>query len=132
MIFNNKELGCSNLYSKLLSDKLDANLGYLYENAIAQIIVSTNNKLYFHTFKMKDKTHSYEIDFLLTNKNKLIPIKVKSSESRNHTSINEFSKKYSNKISRRILFSQDDYSHDNMLELIQIYLAPLIIKSLDE
>ena len=81
---------------------------------------------------MKDKTHSYEIDFLLTNKNKLIPIEVKSSESRNHTSINEFSKKYSNKISRRILFSQDDYSCDNMLELIPIYLAPLIIKSLDE
>ncbi len=73
-------------------------------------------------------THSYEIDFLLIDHGKLVPIEVKSSESKNHKSINEFIKKYSSKISRRILFLQDDISKDEMLELKPIYLAPLIIK----
>ena len=131
MILNNKEQVFGNLYSKLLSDKLDANLGFLYENAVAQIIASTDNQLFYHTWKEKNNFHSYEIDFLLSDKAKLIPIEVKSSETRNHKSINEFAKKYSNRVSRRILFSQDDLSHDESLELIPIYLAPLVIKELD-
>ncbi len=67
---------------------------------------------------------------MLTDKNKIIPIKVKSSEINNHKSINDFSKKYSHYISRRILFSQNDISNDEMLELKPIYLAPLIINDL--
>ena len=37
------------IYAKLLSDKLPANLGYLYENLVAQIINSTGRELYYHT-----------------------------------------------------------------------------------
>ena len=53
----------------------------------------------------------------------------KSSNYNNHKSINEFEKKYSSYISRRIMFSQKDISNDNMLEIKPIYLAPIIIKS---
>ena len=35
MLFNDKSLIEDNIYNKLLSDKLDANLGYLYENVLA-------------------------------------------------------------------------------------------------
>ena len=52
------------LYSKLLSDRLPANLGYLYENMAAQLIKSTNRELYYHTWEKKGSTHYYEIDFL--------------------------------------------------------------------
>lgn len=117
------------IYIKLLSDKLDVNLGYLYENAIAQIIKSNDRDLFYYVFKNDETTRSYEIYFLTTDSNKLVPIEVKSSETKNHKSINEFSKKYSSKISRRILFSQDDISHDEILELRPIYLAPLTIKN---
>ena len=130
MIFNNKELAPENLYLKLLSDKLPANLGYLYENAVAQIITSNNQKLFFHTWRKENSTHSYEIDFLVPDNTKLIPIEVKSSENKNHNSINAFSQKYSNRISRRILFSQDDIGHDKMLELKPIYLAPIILSNI--
>ena len=65
------------------------------------------------------------------DKNKIVPIEVKSSNHNNHKSINEFEKKYSSCISRRIMFSQKDISNDNMLELKPIYLAPVIIKSFD-
>lgn len=129
MLFNDKLLTNENIYSKLLSDKLEVNLGYLYENALAQIIKANDRELFYYVFKNGETTQSYEIDFLTTDSNKLVPIEVKSSETKNHKSINEFSKKYSSKISRRLLFSQDDISNDEMLELKPIYLAPLILKS---
>ncbi len=131
MLFNDKRLISDNIYNKLLSDKLEANLGFLYENAIAQIIKSNNRELYFHHWNEEGKTHSYEIDFIVSNKNKIVPIEVKSSYQNNHKSINEFNKKYSSYISKRILFSQKDISNDNMLEHKPIYLAPVIIDLLD-
>lgn len=131
MLFNDKLSTNGDIYVKLLSDKLDVNLGYLYENAIAQIIKSCDRDLFYCVFKNNETTRYYEIDFLTTDDNKLVPIEVKSSEVKNHKSINEFSKKYSSKISRRLLFSQDDISHDEMLELRPIYLAPLVVKNLE-
>lgn len=130
MLFNDKLLFNENIYNKLLSDKLDVNLGYLYENAIAQIIKANDRDLFYTTFNTEKSTHTYEIDFLLTDNNKLLPIEVKSSDIKNHKSINEFSIKYSSKIGRRILFSQNDIGHDNMLELKPIYLAQAIISKL--
>ena len=129
-MFNDKSSTNDDIYKKLLSNKLDVNLGYLYENAVAQIIKSTDRDLYYTIFNIEETTKDYEIDFLLTDKNKFVPIEVKSSDVKNHKSINEFSKKYSSKISRRILFSQNDISNDNMLELKPIYLALEIIKNL--
>ena len=128
MLFNNKSLISENIYNKLLSDKLEANLGYLYENAVAQIIRANDYELYFHTWTEKDKSHSYEVDFLVSEGNKIIPIEVKSSNINNHKSIIEFSKKYSSCISRRILFSQHDISNDGMLELKPMYLVSIITR----
>ena len=34
------------IYAKLLSDKLPANLGYLYENLVAQMIAAAGRELY--------------------------------------------------------------------------------------
>ena len=130
MLFNNRAIISENIYNKLLSDKLEANLGYLYENAVAQIIKSNDFDLYYHTWHEEDKSHSYEIDFLVSNSNKIIPIEVKSSNINNHKSIIEFSKKYSSSVSRRILFSQHDISNDGMLEIKPLYLAPIIIDNL--
>ena len=66
MLFNDKSLVSENIYNKLLSSKLDTNLGYLYENAIAQIVSSNDRELFFHCWKDKDKTHKYKIDFLVS------------------------------------------------------------------
>ncbi|MBP5091164.1 MAG: DUF4143 domain-containing protein, partial [Bacilli bacterium] len=131
-IFNSKSLVDENIYLKLLGDKLEANLGYIYENAAAQIINSFGRELVYHTWKVGSQTHPYEIDFLIDDKMKLIPIEIKSSETNNHKSINEFAKKYSSRVSRRLLFSQNDISHDEMLELKPIYLLPQFLKELDE
>ena len=40
----------NDIYAKLLSDKLPANLGFLYENLAAQMITATGRELYYHTW----------------------------------------------------------------------------------
>lgn len=130
MLFDSGKGIEDNIYSKLLSDKLESDLGYLYENVVAQMIVASGRNLYYHTWRDKDKTHSNEVDFLITNKNKIIPIEVKSSSIKNHKSIDLFVEKYSQIVGRRFLFSQKDISHDGILELMPIYLVPFILESL--
>ena len=44
----------NDIYAKLLSDKLPSNLGYLYENLMAQMIVASGRELYYHTWKKND------------------------------------------------------------------------------
>ena len=39
LTFINKKYTENVIYNKLFSDKLEANLGYVYENAIAQMLV---------------------------------------------------------------------------------------------
>lgn len=130
MMFNSEDGSNSDIYKKLLSDNLGANLGYLYENAVAQIIVSCGKNLYYHSWTPKGKSHVYEVDFLLPDRAKIAVVEVKSSNINNHTSINEFVRKYSKIVSKQILFSQKDKSHNGALQLEPLYLAPVIIASI--
>ncbi len=118
------------IYAKMLSDKLEANLGYLYENAIAQAITAAGKNLYYHSWRKKDSTHSFEIDFLLLQKNKVIPVEVKSSSVRNHKSIDAFCEKYEKVVGRRWLLSQKDIAKEAMTELWPLYLAPALFEKI--
>ncbi len=129
MLFDNGNGLDNDIYNKLLSDSLPSNLGYLYENVVAQMLVFAGKDLYFHSWKEKGKTHSNEIDFLVISKNKLVPIEVKSSAVRNHKSIDLFSQKYSKIIGRRLLLSQKDLDHKDNLEFKPIYYLPFILKN---
>lgn len=130
MLFNDSEKGIEDIYRKLLSDKLPADLGYLYENVVAQMIKASGRDLYYHTWRKKESTHSYEIDFLITSKNKVIPIEVKSSAVRNHESIDQFGEKYSNQIGDRYLISQKDVGRIGNLKLKPIYMVPFLLKDI--
>ena len=41
MLFNSDDKNHEDIHKKLLSDKLNLNLGYLYENAVTQMLVSS-------------------------------------------------------------------------------------------
>lgn len=116
------------IYAKLLSDKLDANLGYLYENVAAQIITASGKELYYHTWLKENSSHHFEIDFLLSKGNKIIPLEIKSSATRNHESIENFVNKYSKKIYKEYLFSQKDVAHVGQLLLKPLYLLPFMLE----
>ena len=130
MIFNDSENGREDIYRKLLSDKLTADLGYLYENVVAQMIKASGRDLYYHTWKKKGSTHSYEIDFLITVRNKVIPIEVKSSAVKKHESIDKFEEKYSSQIGEKYLLSQKDVGKIGTLKLKPIYMTPFLLKNI--
>lgn len=103
---------------------------FLYENAVAQVIASSGKSLYYHSWTPEGKSHPYEVDFLLLDKTKIAAIEVKSSNTNSHTSINEFAKKYSKVVSKEILFSQKDISHEGALLFEPLYLAPVIVSGI--
>ena len=130
MIFEASSNTGENIYSKLLSDKLPADLGYLYENAAAQIIASTNRTPYYYTWEKKGSTHYYEVDFLLQSGTKVIPVEVKSSSNKNHESIDAFCEKYSNRIGRPLLISQKDVGNEGQLMFKPVYMLPFVLEEL--
>jgi predicted AAA+ superfamily ATPase len=50
LAFRDKNYTENLIYNKLLSDKLQANLGYVYENLVAQMLRTAGNELYYYTF----------------------------------------------------------------------------------
>ena len=123
LAFKDKDFTSNDIYMRLLNDKLQTNLGYVYENIIAQTLASNGHKLYYHTFLNEKSHHNYEIDFLISDKNKICPIEVKSSNYKSHASIDAFSVKYSSRISNEYMLHTKDYSKDKDLICLPIYMA---------
>lgn len=132
MIFESSPDTGDNIYNKLLSDKLPADLGYLYENVTAQMIASTNRTPYYYTWEKEGSTHYYEVDFLLQAGAKIIPIEVKSSSNKNHESIDAFCEKYSSRIGRPLLISQKDVGNEGQLMLKPVYMLPFVLEKIEE
>ena len=125
LAFWDKDFTENIIYQKLLSDKLSANLGYIYENLVAQMLSASGNKLFYYTWP-KDSTHNYEIDFLVSRGSKLHPIEVKSSGYRRHASLDAFCLKYSGLVDKRYLIYTKDFCKDGETILLPVYMTPLI------
>ena len=113
------------IYQKLLNEKLSTNLGYVYENVIAQVLAASGNKLFYYTWP-KDETHNYEIDFLLSRGAKLHPIEVKSSGYKTHKSLDVFCEKYSHVVERRYLIYTKDLKRDMETLLLPVYMTQFL------
>jgi len=113
------------IYQKLLNDNLSVNLGYVYENVVAQMLVAAGNNLFYYTFPDANK-HNYEVDFLLSVDAKLCPIEVKSEGYKSHRSIDEFCKKFSSRVSSRYLVYTKDLRHDKETTMLPIYMLAVL------
>lgn len=126
LMFKDKDFTENEIYDKLLNDKLSANLGYLYENAVAQTLAANGNQLFYHSWQNKTSKHNYEVDFLITRKNKICPIEVKSSGYKAHTSLDEFCKKFSSRISEKYIVYTKNLAKDADILYIPMYMASLL------
>ena len=128
LMFIDRPVAENTLYEKLLADKLPANLGYLYENAAAQMIVASGRELCYHTWNKESSTHYYEMDFLVGKHQKIVPIEIKSSATKSHKSIDVFCYKYSKVSDRPYVFSQKDISNDGQIIFMPIYMLPFLLE----
>lgn len=111
------------IYNKLLSDKLSTNLGYVYENVIAQILRASGKNLFYHTIPFAEGKKFYEIDFVISDKHKISPIEVKSSGYTAHKSLDVFCDKYSDRIMNKYLIYTKDLKTENGVMYIPVYMT---------
>ena len=123
LAFKDRKFTDNIIYEKLLSDKLGANLGFLYENTVAQALKTKGEELYYYTFPQESSNHLYEVDFLLSRGNKICPIEVKSSGYRRHASLDAFKEKYSGRISERYLIYTKDLAKDQDVLMLPVYMT---------
>lgn len=123
LAFGDKDVTENVIYEKLLSDKLSANLGYVYENIVAQVLTVSGNKLFYHTWPTESGKHNYEVDFLLSRGAKIWPLEVKSSGYKSHVSLDAFCEKYSDRVGERFLIYTKDYHRDGATTLLPVLMA---------
>jgi predicted AAA+ superfamily ATPase len=123
LVFKDSDITENVIYNKLLNDKLSTNLGYVYENMIAQMLKATGKELFYHTIPYAEGKKYYEIDFLISDKHKISPIEVKSSGYKTHKSLDEFCKKYSERVMNKYVIYTKDYKRENGVEYIPVYMT---------
>lgn len=126
LMFKDRDFTENVIYEKLLNDKLSTNLGYLYENVVAQILAANGNELFYYTFSNETSRHNYEIDFLIARKNKICPLEVKSSGYKTHTSLDIFSQKFSDRILQRYLIYTKDWDKDKDIICLPAYMVQFL------
>lgn len=130
LLFPDRPEAENELYAKMLSDRLPANLGYLYENMAAQLIRSSGRDLYYHTWQKTGSTHYYEVDFLLPSGDKLIPLEIKFSAAGKHESILKFEETYHAVCGFMYLFSQKDVNREKNLYFKPMYMLPAFLEDI--
>ncbi|MCQ2204430.1 MAG: AAA family ATPase [Bacteroidales bacterium] len=123
LAFWDKDITDNVIYGKLLSDKLSADLGYVYENVVAQMFVAAGNRLFYHTWNSETSNHLYEIDFLLSRGSKLCPVEVKSSGYQTHKSFDTFCEKYSGHVGDKYIVYTKDIRRDEDILLLPVMMS---------
>lgn len=123
MAFRDKSVTENLIYQKLLTDKLSADLGYVFENVVAQMLKTAGNELFYYTWAKEGGKHNYEIDFLLSRGDKICPVEVKSSGYKTHPSLDAFFHKYHSRISHSYLLYTKDLRKDGSILLLPVFLT---------
>lgn len=121
--FWDKQFTDNIIYKKMLSDKLHGNLGYVYENVIAQILKTAGHELYYYTFPTESGKHNYEIDFLIAEDDKVCPIEVKSSGYKVHASLDAFCGKFSSRIRNKYMVYTKDMRKEKDILYLPVYMT---------
>ena len=123
LAFWDKKFTDNTIYHKLLSDKLSADLGYVYENVVAQMLKAAGHELYYYTFPTESGKHNYEVDFLIADSDKICPVEVKSSGYKVHASLDAFCRRFSSRISNKYLIYTKDLRKDGDILYLPTYMT---------
>ncbi len=126
LMFKDRDFTDNIIYSKLLNDRLQSNLGYLYENIVAQMLDASGHSLFYHTFANDVSRHNYEIDFLISDGSRICPVEVKSSGYRRHAALDAFTARFRDRISRRVVAYTKDYFCEGGVEFLPVYMLQFL------
>jgi hypothetical protein len=129
--FDERGIVTSDIYRKLLFGKLEANVGMLVENIVAQMLVASGHNLYFFSKSSEKKEERMEIDFLLlkskvTSRHNIIPIEVKSGKNYTLSSLNKCVTAYSESIATPMVIHAADFKQEAGITYLPLYMTPLL------
>lgn len=130
MIFKDRNFTENIIYNKLLLDKMSTDMGFVYENVVAQMLKAAGHSLYYYTFRERNEEgiiqRSYEIDFVISQQDKIAPVEVKSSAYKAHKSLDKFQDKFSSRIRNRYLIYTKDYKREGNMVYLPVYMTALL------
>ncbi len=129
--FDERGIVSSDIYSKLLLEKLEVNEGMFMENMVAQMLTSSGHNLYFFSNSSENAEDRMEIDFLLqkdkvTCRHNIRPIEVKSGKNYTLSSLNKAMRKFSEHLTTPTVIHTSDLKIENNITYLPIYMAPLL------
>lgn len=130
--FDERGIVSSDLYRKLLFDKLEVNEGMLVENIVAQMLRASGHRLYFFSkYSATDAEERMEIDFLIskptvTSRHNISPIEVKSGKQYTLRSLQKCIKKYGPQLSTPYVLHDKDLKVEEGIVFLPLYMTPLL------
>ena len=130
--FDERGIVTSELYQKLMFDKLEVNEGMLVENIVAQMLRAAGHKLYFFSkYSAKEADERMEIDFLIakptiTSRHNISPIEVKSGSHYTITSLKKCIKKYDKQLATPYVLHDKDLKVEDGIMYLPLYMTPVL------
>lgn len=130
--FDERGIVTSELYQKLMFNKLEVNEGMLVENIVAQMLRAAGHKLYFFSkYSAKEADERMEIDFLITkptitSRHNISPIEVKSGSHYTITSLKKCIKKYDKQLATPYVLHDKDLKVEDGITYLPLYMTPLL------
>lgn len=112
---------------KILNGDKNINFGSIFENAIAQELLSKDYDLYYYNNKKKG-----ELDFVVEYAGKILPIEVKSGKDyKIHRALSNVIHDEEYQIDKAIIFNNDNLQRDGKKIYAPIYMAMFLNKPED-
>ena len=130
--FDERGIVTTELYQKLMFDKLEVNEGMLVENIVAQMLRAAGHKLYFFSKpSAKEVEDRMEIDFLIskptvTSRHNISPIEVKSGKKYTLTSLTKCINKYGKQLDTPYVLHDKDLKIEDRIVYLPLYMTPLL------
>jgi predicted AAA+ superfamily ATPase len=127
LAFSETEIMDNEVYKSILFDKLHLNEGMFMENIVAQMLVSSGNRLFFYSKNSReDANDRIEIDFLIAEGRKIAPLEIKSARYQQHVSLDKFTAKYKERIGSKYIVYTKDLMVNDGVTFIPVYMTSLI------
>lgn len=124
IIYPDTKNDSQDLYQRLVFDKLKTNLGMLFENACAQILLANSFEPYYYSWREETDNvkKNYEIDFIVSKNGKTIPFEVKSRNTSCIESLEAFRRKFVKKIGEKYIVHIKQLSYGDNLTYLPYYM----------
>lgn len=116
----------NDFYKAILTDRLHINEGMFVENIIAQSLRSNGHKLLFYLEYNESGKCIMEIDFIIRDTKKIIPIEAKSGKKYATKSLQKFKNKFTNRVGLQYILHDGDIKREGEQVYMPYYMSALL------